>query len=63
VKSQIQSTQGGLMAGQAMAEHAARLQEKDNIVLTQWTARPGAIIKLEAIAEATQVRNVHVHTN
>jgi hypothetical protein len=51
------------MAGQAMAEHGARLQEKDNIVLTQWTARPGAIIKLEAIAEATQVRNVHVHTN
>ena len=42
----------------ANAEHLSKLKDKFKIVSTQSTARPGAIIELEAIADATQVREV-----
>ena len=48
------STNDALLA--AHAESAARLQNRFHIVSTQSTAKPGAIIELEPIKEATQVR-------
>ena len=48
------STNDALLA--AHAEDAARLQNRFRIVSTQSTAKPGAIIELEPIKEATQVR-------
>ena len=47
------STNDALLA--AHAESASRLQNRFRIVSTQSTAKPGAIIELEPIKEATQV--------
>ena len=46
------SSQGSTNVGQL--EHAAKLQEKFKIVSKQSSARPGAIIELEPIADAVQ---------
>ena len=48
------STNDALLA--AHAEDAAKLQNRFRIVSTQSSAKPGAIIELEPIKEATQVR-------
>lgn len=42
------------------AEDEIKLQDKFKIVSTQSSARPGAIIELEAIADATQVYHIRV---
>ena len=48
------SSQGSTNVGNLA--HAVRLQEKFKIVSQQSSARPGAIIELEAIEDAIQVK-------
>ena len=53
-ESMMSMSSEGSSAALHMLTHATKLQEKFRIVSTQSTARPGAVIELEAIEDATQ---------